>query len=79
VTESNHGVYINWEALEAFLGRPLDREKTQVELMARIRGSKEFPRFLGGLQAALAEINEYGSDDLALRDLFIDVIALLKG
>jgi hypothetical protein len=71
--------YVNWEGVEAFLGKPLEAPKPTVEdLLTRIRGNKEYPRFIGGLKSALAEIVEYGSDDTDLRDVFIDTIALLE-
>lgn len=74
------GAYINWEALDEFLGRhPVKEGKPPVDLMSRIRGNKELPKLIESLQVTLGEVNEYGSDDLDLRDLLVDVIALLKG
>lgn len=72
---------VNWEGLASYLGRPLEevRKDSKEDLLVRIRASREFPTLLGMLQATLADVNEYGSDDLALRDVLADVVTLLKG
>jgi hypothetical protein len=52
--------------------------KTAEELLARIHANKDFPFLLAGLRRDLGEIQEYGSDDTSMRDLFADLVSLLR-